>query len=70
VPAADLTSGTVTVHDTAGQVNVFPELIERLGYARPTPGTIPVPELAAQVVVGHRLWREASNRSERFVVIE
>lgn len=70
VPAADLTAGTVTVWDTPGQVNVFPELIERLGFPRPEPATIPVPELAPQIVVGHLLWREASNRSERFVVLE
>jgi hypothetical protein len=71
VTAADLTAGTVTIRDTPGQVNVFPELIERLGYPRPTnAATIPVPELAPQIVVGHRLWREATNRSERFVVIE
>ncbi len=65
VAAADLTSGTVTVQNPpAGRrappgsdppVNVFPELINRLGYARPTQPTIPIPELAAQVVVGHRL---------------
>lgn len=71
VPASDLTAGTLTVHDTGAQVNVFPELIERLGYVRPADGTtVLVPELAAQVVVGHRLWREASNRGERFVVAE
>jgi hypothetical protein len=70
VPASDLSSGTVTIHDDAGKVNVFAELIERLGYPRPAAVTIPVTELAPQVVVGHRLWREASNRSERFVTIE
>lgn len=71
VPAADLTADTVTVHDTGTQANVFPELVDRLGYPRPVDATtVPVPELAAQVVVGHRLWREASNRSERFVVAE
>lgn len=69
-PAADLTSGAVTVQDDPSKVNVFPELIDRLGYARPAQATIPVPDLAAQIVVGHRLWREASNRSERFVVLE
>jgi hypothetical protein len=70
VPAADLTSGIVTIKDGPAQVNVFAELIDHLGYPRPTPSTVPVPELAAQVVVGHRLWREASNRSERFIAIE
>jgi hypothetical protein len=70
VPAADLSAGTVTVHDNPAQVNVFAELIDRLGYQRPTTATISIPDLAAQVVVGHRLWREASNRSERFVVID
>src|ERR1700728_1077246 len=70
VPAPDLSSGVVTIHDDAGQVNVFAEVIERLGYQRPAAVTIPVTEIAPQVVVGHRLWREASNRSERFVTIE
>lgn len=71
VPAADLTSGTVTIWDNPGQVNVFAEVIDHLGHPRPTHSTVvPVPELAAQVVVGHRLWREASNRSERFIAIE
>lgn len=69
-PAADLARGSVSIHDDTGSVNVFPELVEHLGFNRPAPGTIPVPELAAQVVVGHRLWREASGKSERFVVIE
>lgn len=69
-PAADLTSGTVSVRDDPSKVNVFPEVVERLGYSRPIQATIPIPELAAQVVVGHRLWRAASNRSERFVVLQ
>ena len=70
MPAADLTAGTVTIWDIPGQVNVFAELIERLGHSRPAHATILVPELAPQIVVGHRLWREASNRSERFVALE
>lgn len=70
-PAANLTSGVVKIREgTSDRVSVFSELIERLGYSRPVPAVVPVPELAAQVVVGHRLWREASNRGERFVVIE
>ena len=65
-----LSASAITVRDDAGQVSVFPEVIERLGFTRPQPKDVPVLDLAAQIVVGHRLWREASGRSERFVTIE
>jgi YaaC-like Protein len=67
---AGLSGSSVEVHDGGPLVNVFPEVIERLGFPRPLPGPVPVMDLAPQVVVGHRLWREASTRSERFVVLE
>jgi hypothetical protein len=65
-----LSGASVEVHDGGPHVSVFPELIERLGFNRPLPGPVSVTDLAPQVVVGHRLWREASARSERFVVLE
>jgi hypothetical protein len=65
-----LSASSVNVHDGGPLVNVFPELIQRLGFSRPAPGPIPVLDLAPQIVVGHRLWREASIRTERFVVLE
>jgi hypothetical protein len=50
---------------------VYAELVERLGFSRPKPGTVyPVAELLPQVVVGHRLWCEATARRERFVGLE
>jgi hypothetical protein len=50
---------------------VFRELIEILGYSAPAGGSEYVAsELMAQVVIGHRLWREATRKPERFLVIE
>jgi hypothetical protein len=49
-----LAHSSVTIHDGGPLVNIFPELIERLGFSRPTPATVPVLDLAPQVVVGHR----------------
>lgn len=60
---------TINVHDDGNQVNIFPEVIERLGYPRPAIASVPVLDLAPQVVVGHRLWREASGRTERFFAL-
>lgn len=65
-----LSGSSVVVWDGGSKVNVFAELIERLGFQRPSTGSISVSDLAPQLVVGHRLWREASGRSERFVVLE
>lgn len=69
-PAADLSRAQLTIYDNPGTVNVFVEVIDHLGLGRPAQGTVQVSELASQIVVGHRLWREASGRAERFVVIE
>jgi YaaC-like Protein len=60
----------VRIFDDPSQVNVFAELVDHLGFGRPQPLVVPIQELASQVVVGHRLWRDASGKSERFVVIE
>jgi hypothetical protein len=47
------------------------ELLSTLGYSPPALGTVYVAsDLMAQVVVGHRLWREATGESERFLVVE
>jgi hypothetical protein len=65
----ELTDSTVTARDSGEAMNVFPELIERVGYARPANNdTYPVTELLGQVVVGHRIWREcAVANHERFI---
>lgn len=69
---AELSDFAVEVKQAyGGWTNVYTELVHRLGFSRPAVGTqYPVVELIPQVVVGHRLWREASHRTERFVPIE
>jgi len=72
-PGAELHDAQVVVRNRGGaSVNVYSELFQQLGYSRPTNGTnYPVMELIPQVVVGHRLWREAqTSNHERFVAIE
>jgi hypothetical protein len=50
---------------------VFRELIDILGYPPPAGGTVyNAAELMGQVVIGHRLWREATHENERFLVLE
>jgi hypothetical protein len=67
----ELQDSEVIVKDSPGVVNVYPELVERLGFPRPANNTVfPVPELVPQVVVGHRLWRQAQRAKERFLGIE
>lgn len=65
----ELLDSQVVAKDTGTSVNIYPELIERLGYARPrTNDSYPVTELLPQVVVGHRIWRESqAGHTERFV---
>src|SRR4051794_24292727 len=47
------------------------ELLAVLGYTPPATGTVYLAsDLMAQVVVGHRLWREATGESERFLVVD
>jgi YaaC-like Protein len=66
----DMGDSVVSVKDGGTSLNVFPELVERLGYPRPQVADVPVLDMASQVVVGHRLWREAAMRGERFVTLE
>ncbi len=66
----DMGDSVISVKDGGSSLNVFPELIERLGYARPAPSDVPVRQIVPQVVVGHRLWRQAARRTERFVSLE
>jgi hypothetical protein len=49
-------------------LNVYPELVERIGFTRPVHNArYPIVDLLPQVVVGHRTWREAApGHSERF----
>lgn len=50
---------------------IFSELLAILGYTPPQGGTIYLAsELMAQVVIGHRLWREATSEDERFLVVD
>ena len=47
------------------------EILSTLGYTPPVGGTVYLAaDLMAQVVVGHRLWREATGQSERFLTVE
>lgn len=52
------------------KVNVFAELSARLGSGTPPSGPRAVEELMSQVVVGHRLWRQAATARERFVGLD
>jgi hypothetical protein len=69
---ADLDNFAVVVRNGyGGRISVYAEVLDRLGFARPANNhPYPVTELLPQVVVGHRLWREATGRTERFVGIE
>jgi len=50
---------------------VFREVLTHLGYPAPQAGSgYTAADLMAQVVVGHRLWREATGGSERFLVVD
>jgi hypothetical protein len=56
---------------SASSPRVFRELLDILGYPPPVGGkTYNAAALMAQVVIGHRLWREATHDQERFLVIE
>jgi hypothetical protein len=65
----ELHDSEVIAKDGGSASNIYPELIERLGYRRPCNNdTYPVAELIPQVVVGHRIWREsATAHRERFI---
>ena len=55
---------------SGADVSALDELHFSLTGAHVPTSRIPVRELIAQSVVGHRLWREAANRRERFVSVE
>lgn len=65
----ELDDSSVVVQSYSNRVNVYAELIERLGYARPSDNdAYPVRQLLPQVVIGHRIWREAdTSNAERFI---
>jgi hypothetical protein len=65
----ELVDSEVLAKDTGASINLYPELIKRLGYGRPAHNaSYPVTELLPQVVVGHRIWRESqTGHTERFV---
>lgn len=52
------------------KINMFAELSARLGSGTPPSGPRTVEELMSQVVVGHRLWRQAATARERFVGLD
>jgi hypothetical protein len=66
---SELVDSQVIAKDSGPSLNIYPELISRLGYARPANNdAYPVTELLPQVVVGHRIWRESqTGHTERFV---
>lgn len=66
----ELADSEIVVKDTPGLVNVYAELVDRLGFTRPANNTVvPVTALLPQVVVGHRVWRQGLRQKERFVSI-
>lgn len=69
---ADPTQATLDVAGmSATSPRVFREVLSHLGYTAPAAGlSYTAADLMAQVVVGHRLWREASESPERFLVVE
>jgi hypothetical protein len=69
---AELADSQIVVSDSrADVVSVFPEVVYRLGAPRPADNaSYPVPALLPQIVVGHRLWKEAARRSERFISLQ
>ena len=65
-----LKDAVVSVRDRKDKVYVYPELFavvdgQSLAHGR----DLPVRDLLAQVVVGHRQWRDASRQQERFVCL-
>jgi hypothetical protein len=52
-----------------GKISVFAELSKRLGCGAPKPGPHLVEDLMPQVVVGHRLWRQATAGREHFIAL-
>lgn len=66
-----LSSSSIVVENDPKKQNVYPLLLQTLGFNPPKSGAeFPVQELLPQVVVGHRLWKEAGVRKERFIPAE
>jgi hypothetical protein len=60
--ATELDAAQVIVKNPNADVNIFPLLARALGETSPAHNkAFPVTELMPQVVVGHRLWREAGS---------
>jgi hypothetical protein len=66
----EITGASVVVKTGGNAPTIFPLYASALRLATPANNaSYPVTELMAQVVVGHRLWREVGKR-ERFVVVD
>lgn len=65
----ELSGADLCLIDDPNKLNVFPLLIKALGSPVPRNGTeTPVLDLFPEVVVGHRLWRQAGG-AERYVPV-
>jgi hypothetical protein len=65
----ELGGAELVIVDDPRWLNVFPLLVRSMGYTPPPNGTrYRVLDLLPQVVIGHRLWREAGG-SERYVPV-
>jgi hypothetical protein len=65
----EISQAEVKVKSSGGKPNIFPLYAAALGYTVPrNNAAYSVEELMAQVVVGHRLWREAGKK-ERFLAL-
>jgi hypothetical protein len=70
VAGQEITGASVVVKTSGHDPNIFPLYATALGMVTPANNaTYPVTELMAQVVVGHRLWREVGKK-ERFVGLD
>jgi hypothetical protein len=66
----EITGASVAVKTSGTDPSIFPLYAQALGVPSPAHNaTYPVTELMAQVVVGHRLWREVGKK-ERFVTVD
>jgi hypothetical protein len=63
-------STLVAQRSTSNNTSAWDELHKIFAGRVSTALALPVSELAAQSIIGHRLWREASGRRERFLPIE
>ena len=65
--ASELSGAGVIVKNRPGQISIFPLLCSALRCPTPAHDSeFPIMQLMPQVVIGHRLWREAGKR-ERFI---